>query len=209
MSKTPRPPLQGSEVDETEKDGRLWDGLPVLKWFIAEDWYKGRWERTPENAAFAESEQYRMFCPRWTVDEWTSINAFAARCRVSLPAVKFRTIPLQLLQHALEVKRRPDALDDNVPAAAMWILFAGAWLFEKGNSGEEVEGDGVGFFPEDNTWLYDGPAGHNRERWTFWRRRFGEEAGNGDVMEKTRCFAGKAYEEMGRIEGEGKDGLVC
>jgi hypothetical protein len=203
ISKTPRPSLLGSEVDEIERDcGRLWDGLPVLKWFVAEDQHKGRWERTPENAAFAESEEYKLFCPRWTLDEWTSMNAFAARCNTSLPAVIFKLIPLQVLQHALEVKRRPDALDDNVPAAAVWILHAGVWLFKKGDNGEGVEGDGVGFNPEEITWLYEGPCGYNRERWAFWKKRFGEEAENMEAGEETRTFALKAYDAMITIEGE-------
>jgi hypothetical protein len=208
ISKTPRPSLPESEVEKFERDyGRFWDGPPAFKFFVMEPWHKGRWERTPRNAAIMESPAWRLFAPRWTIDEWTSMNAFCARCNSRLAEVRFRVGPLKVLNHALEVRRRADVLDDNVPAAAVWMIYAGKWIFENEECSEEVLGVAMGD-PEKARWLYEGPQGYNRERWLFWKRRFGEEAEDGEVSEKTRWFARKAHEEMGRVEGQDGDRVL-
>lgn len=202
ISKTPRPSLPESEADEIELHyGRFWDGLPVFRFFVTEEQHKGRWERTPEEAAFEESPAFKVFYPRRTLDEWTNMNAFVARCNTSLPAIKFTIFPLKVMNHALEEKRRPDSLDDNVPAAAVWILHAGVWFFKKGDNEEGVESEPIRDDRED-VQLYRGPGGYNRQRWAFWKERFEEEAENREVKEETRVFAWKAYEAMITIEGE-------
>jgi Protein of unknown function (DUF3632) len=122
------------------------------------------------------------------------MNAFCARCNSRLAEVRFRVGPLKVLNHALEVRRRADVLDDNVPAAAVWMIYAGKWIFENEECSEEVLGVTMGD-PE-------------KARWLFWKRRFGEEAEDGEVSEKTRWFARKAHEEMGRVEGQDGDRVL-
>jgi hypothetical protein len=84
--------------------------------------WKAPWERTPD---LATAEKARAVS-RWTATEWASINSFVARCTASdlLVGIQFDRPALQVLNHALEIKRQTDALEENIPAAAVWILYA-------------------------------------------------------------------------------------
>ena len=143
VSKMPRPASRSDiEGYEREYHRSFWDTLPELKGFLFEQWrYMGCWERSPSQQALADDPSFKPFCHRYTTDEWTSINAFIAKCYVK-PQLHFKKLhltPVRVLNEALEMRRRPDGMEDNLPAAAAWILHAGRWLFDSEDQSEVVQ----------------------------------------------------------------------
>ncbi len=136
-----------AELKEIEKfSGRFWDLLPMFKWTVLECWWKAPWEEDPEVLALASRRNMMAFA-RWSAKEWTNINAFVARVTASelLSGVTFERVALQVLNHALEVERRVDGLDDNLPPAAVWMLYAGRWIYGNEDDGEAVRGVAMGW----------------------------------------------------------------
>ncbi|OCK80675.1 hypothetical protein K432DRAFT_381990 [Lepidopterella palustris CBS 459.81] len=145
------------------------------------------------------------------IHAWTNVNAFVARLtREGL--ADFWLYAIWAMRPALEEKhsdyevahKRATAavnMDALVPAAAVWVLVAGRELWEKREDltrTNKNEGD-----PAKGGEMWKGKSEFSRERWAFWRRRFGEEAENGELSEETRRIAKEAAERMEEIEREG------
>lgn len=114
---------------------------------------------------------------------------------------------LSIMRVALEVATdTPQQIrrtEIHVPQAARWIEIAGhnIYNFSKANldnTGENVIQVWIG--GEDGGFLvWTGADGFSVERWTFWKRRFGEIA-HSEVKEEVKKLAAQAVEEMEKIE---------
>ena len=73
------------------------------------------------------------WCPPLSGSEWTSVNAFLARLHAASPGLHYSDLKgMWFILEALEREHAPSTLDDLVPSAACWILYAGREL--KNNS---------------------------------------------------------------------------
>jgi hypothetical protein len=69
------------------------------------------------------------WCPPLSGMEWASLNAFIARLHTVSPDLRYVDFKgMWALLEALEREQTPSALDDLVPTAACWILYAGREL---------------------------------------------------------------------------------
>jgi hypothetical protein len=200
ITRIPRP--DRSDLHTVEKYnvgmGRFWDVLPAFNYSVLEGgWHQAPWDvpvRSPEEA---NGKALRS----WSPSQWLNTNAFMARCTGSrIPGAAFPRAALQVLNHTLELPRTPDGLDVYVPAATVWMLYAGRGSYENEDDDDRVRGVALGT-DETTVWLYKGPEGYCRERWDFWKKRFKEEMDNVEGKEETRIFAKRAFDETVRIEG--------
>ena len=76
----------------------------------------------------------------------------------------------------------------------MWLRVAGVRLYEACVVGEVVDGG----YGSGGNW--QGPAGFSKERWEFWKKRFGEVVVHGQPTEETKALAKEAVETMAEIE---------
>ena len=91
-----------------------------------------------------------------------------------------------------------------VPAAAAWIFAAGKNMYMEGDlspNGEGWAGD-----PLECGQLWNGASGFSKERWAFWKKRFGDIVVYERLDEGTRKVAREAVAAMQRIEDEVKSG---
>jgi hypothetical protein len=134
------------------------------------------------------------------------VNALLARLHTASPGLRYADpTGMWTILEALEREHTPSTLDDLVPGAACWVLYAGREL--KNNSEDYPQYD---FADESKRlpWsvgeLYDGPKGFSDERWMFWKGRFNgmrrREDLREDLQEETRSYAKRAWLEMTFIE---------
>ncbi|PWY93761.1 hypothetical protein BO94DRAFT_622116 [Aspergillus sclerotioniger CBS 115572] len=90
-------------------------------------------------------------------------------------------------------------LDGWVPAAAVWFRVCGKEMYEVSRVGEEemMFGEWKG-----SKWV--GRPGWSRERWMFWKERWGWIAGVTALNRRTREIARDVVVVMGRVESEGE-----
>ncbi|KAF2681680.1 hypothetical protein K458DRAFT_479244 [Lentithecium fluviatile CBS 122367] len=86
-----------------------------------------------------------------------------------------------------------------VPAAAVWVLVLGKTLYEKKQDLTPVIGAKRPNYAFGGK-LYHGPSGFNKERWTLWKKRFGEISQMGGLNDETRDLAREAFNEMEQNE---------
>ncbi|PVI05891.1 hypothetical protein DM02DRAFT_497707, partial [Periconia macrospinosa] len=131
---------------------------------------------------------------------WANLNTLLA----SLTAAKIRDFAtyyaIWAMRAALEIDHGTAFFkyDARVPAAAAWVFEAGGELV-----GREVDlspKDPREGNPARGGELWKGVAGFGKERWAFWKERFGVVAGLEGVREETREVARKAVVEMERVE---------
>ena len=132
----------------------------------------------------------------YSAEVWIRLNTFATKLTVASVLI-FERYTIWLLHHALEAPRRVDALDDNIPAAATWILHAGRIVYHNAARTDSGSKKPMPAEPED---FYKGLDGFSRERWAFWKERFGSERHNGLLKESTKISAKDAYNMMDSIE---------
>ncbi|KAI9880021.1 MAG: hypothetical protein M1830_005940 [Pleopsidium flavum] len=131
----------------------------------------------------------------FSVDKWVRLKAFLARVTVS-SVLNFKSYAIWLLCHAVKEPRRVDGLDDTLPAAVAWILYAGNILYHNGAyGGTEPKKTG----PASSQDLYKGPDGFSKERWHFWKERFGWAGDNDQLKKNTRTFANEATMRWSRL----------
>ncbi|KAH9896191.1 hypothetical protein F4778DRAFT_258396 [Xylariomycetidae sp. FL2044] len=138
-------------------DTTLWSGLPVLGAVIR--------ERLNGSAKSDES--------------WVSLHAFIARL-LGAAVQSEATVTIWMLRDALETKKEPKTttLDRDLMVAAVHIEYAGAVLVERlvASPNPQLEGPEARSLRGGELW--QGGPGLRQDRWTFWARRFKEEAEN-------------------------------
>ncbi len=103
---------------------------------------------------------------------------------------------------ALEWELDYAALDDLVPAAAVWVVFAEkAVKFNSVGYAQHQHDGGTGRLPWSVGPLWKGRRGFSLERWGFWRERFGVVRAVEGVANFTRGWADRAWIAMGDVGG--------
>jgi hypothetical protein len=153
----------------------------------------------------------------WTAPEssaWASYNHFLARLDQEGLFESLSSFGLWTLGDALERKWTDSSEDETnpgtraqkynatVPAAAAWVKVAGKKLYEQKEDEDPKlkKKDAKLEDLKDGEKLWPGAARFSRERWTFWKNRFGEIAGMEAVEEETRKVARGAAEAMEKVE---------
>ncbi|KAL8712999.1 MAG: hypothetical protein Q9220_002859 [cf. Caloplaca sp. 1 TL-2023] len=168
-----------------------WRHLPGFGMEVREDW-----NRTLTDSPSGDDQ---WSC---TPAQWTSMNALLAHITVTRVS-NFARYAIWALRDALEdipgqstFAGHVANLDHYVPAAAVWVFVAGEIIYNEwilGGGEKEVEDVGGH--------LWEG-KGFSRERWGFWKERFGWVRGQGgvEVEEETRAVAGRAVVVMEGVE---------
>jgi hypothetical protein len=144
ITRIPRP--DRSDLHTVEKYnvgmGRFWDVLPAFNYSVLEGgWHQAPWDVPVPSPEEANGKALRS----WSPSQWLNTNAFMARCTGSrIPGAAFPRAALQVLNHTLELPRTPDGLDVHVPAAAVWMLYAGRWSYENEDDDDRVRGVALG-----------------------------------------------------------------
>ena len=131
-----------------------------------------------------------------TAGEWASINAFVARLHHTAPDVVHLDIRgLFAMIEAFELPRTSSQLEDVLPAAACWIIYAGQEL--KTNDvpyANAVDTDGSRRLPLSRGPLWTGPYAFNQARWQFWMQRLKQIVERADVSDTVKLAAVTALE---------------
>lgn len=131
-----------------------------------------------------------------TAREWTNVNAFVARLHNAAPDIRKVDIRgLFAMIEALEQPLTSSQLEDVLPAAAYWIVYAGNEL--RGNDIPYAFYDNDGGskrLPYSRGQLWNGQHAFNPARWEFWMQRFKDIAERTDVSDKVRLAALRALE---------------
>ncbi|KAL8765625.1 MAG: hypothetical protein Q9209_007357 [Squamulea sp. 1 TL-2023] len=130
----------------------------------------------------------------------TSMNALIAQLTAA-GILDFKRYAIWALRDALENPPgetnnagRDCELDHLVPAAVVWVVYAGKVMYEEWIGAEQPGDKGGRLLPEEK--------GFTVKRWGFWRERFRWVAGQRevDVKEETRGMARLAVERMEGVE---------
>ena len=206
-----QPPLVGTGLEEFE-DLSLGEGFWV--WL---PYWRAVWADLENEAplAAAMKERLRHRFTRRTVsvpgpwrgrqlsaEEWRNLHAFLAKGYMisDIPLLDVRGLSA-LLDALEEIHEDPTTVDNLVPAAAVWIIYAGEKL--KGNHveyGEYVHDWGTMRLPWSAGSLWKGKRSFNNERWDFWKDRFSDLRWRVDTQDETRKWAEKAYVRMTEID---------
>lgn len=136
-----------------------------------------------------------------TAEEWANLNTFIARLHTAAPDVtKLDLRGLFALIEALEQRLTPQQLEDAVPAAACWIIYAGNELRNNNIPCAGYEDDsGCKRLPWSKGELWAGPHAFNQARWEFWMLRFKEIAEREDVTDTVKLAAWNALDEGSKL----------
>ncbi|KAL4883350.1 hypothetical protein BJY04DRAFT_216649 [Aspergillus karnatakaensis] len=174
----------------------LWQDLPMLSLHLAEQW-----------AFFLESAGHDS--DHEISSELVNLNRFVAAMVASREEVfsSYASYALVTLHEGLE-RERPSihrhststagSKEENRPNAKAWILASAGWIEVLGGkiygwTEEEWEWEaGVGIVLGTSEPLWNGKSGFCKERWVFWRERFGVIARDEDGSVETRRVAGEA-----------------
>lgn len=175
-----------------------WQILPVFGAEVRETWNLGPWEVPLEGVfVFPSDKPFHR-------DVWLSLNAFI--CRVTVASVaNFDSYATWILGHTLETERLVSELDNNIPAAASWILYAGDRIYHNA-AWEDTNPPET--YQSYVRYLRRFQKSFSRERWDFWKDRFAEIGTNEDVSQETRDWAQDAVERMGKIEEREPEPLI-
>ncbi len=121
---------------------------------------------------------------------------FTARLTAA-SVMNFETYATWILRHTLEEERREGEVDDNLPAAAMWMVYAGRLLYH--NAAKENRRRTETHRP-DVRYLRKFDTRFCKERWGFWKERL-ELLRDCQILEqRTRDSAGEALSIMAEVE---------
>ena len=177
----------------------FWQGLPILGAEIRETWNRGPWEKLPEGTF-----RYPGDTP-FPPDVWSSLNAFTARLTVA-SVLNFDSYATWILRHTLEEEREDEEVDDNLPAATMWIIYAGKIVY---HNAAKVDMDSAETHPPDINFVRKFSKSFSKERWNFWKERFEFFQNHGNLKRMTRDSAGEALSRMLEIERRDPEPEVC
>ena len=153
----------------------------------------------------------------WTPPEnsaWASYNSFLARLDQEGLFESASSFGLWALRDALE-RNWADSSEDDVnpgtktqkydattPAAAAWVTTTGKKLYgQEEDVDPKLKKKDVALRDLDEGGkMWPGAARFSKERWTFWKARFGEIAGMEEIGEATRKVAREAAEAMEKVE---------
>lgn len=166
-------------------------------------------------AAISESSNDCCGCGAgWTVPEqhaWINVNAFLARLTVG-GVCDLSHKSMWELEEALEsvpdggsghIKTSVEVKQStNVSVAAVWTLLAGSYIYENNLADDGgIDGESVDLSLRGKKLPWMGGREEVKRvmsagRWTFWRRRFAEEAKNETLTYEARELCEKAAEEI-------------
>ncbi len=127
--------------------------------------------------------------------EWTRHNAFLARLVTTPGALDYEKYALISMQGALEESAKTaEEISANVPAAAVWIFYAGEHIYKSRREWSER------WTPAQGGPLWNGKKGFCPERWALWKDRFQWVTMQENTTDEAREFAGKAVRKMSEIE---------
>ena len=159
----------------------------------------------------------------WTPPEqraWANFNAFMARMTAG-GLYDWANFFMYAMEDALESKpsdqgshvKAPSLetkMSSDLTVAAVWVLLAGDWLYENRLQDDGgVDGDKVDLALRDTKlpWMLRKKQEFVRRvlsagRWTFWRRRFAQEAENGKLDKEVRDLCSRAAEKIAEFAGK-------
>lgn len=137
-----------------------------------------------------------------TGDEWANLNAFLARLHQAVPDLQYMDLRgIFAILEALEQPGDAAALNDLVPAAACWMLYAGAAVRSNATQyAQYADDDPAKRMPWSRGDLFHGQPGFSEERWAFWQSRCEDIKGRHDLRSSTKDIAGKAYEKLRAVD---------
>ena len=172
----------------------FWQDLPIFGAELRETWNEGPWERNPYPGDIQLSP-----------DVWTNMNAFAARLTAA-SVMNFETYATWTLGHTLENERWDEEIDKNLPAAAVWITYAGRLLYH--NAAKEYTPRSVMRRPDIRR-LREFSEPFSEERWAFWKERFEFLQSRESLKPTTRDSAREALGNMAEIERLDPEPRAC
>ncbi|KAK4553645.1 hypothetical protein LTR86_009143 [Recurvomyces mirabilis] len=193
MSKLPTPRFVNGTKAEANGQ-KFWSELPELRWAGRENWEDPIRMRAAPPWETSDRAQ--------SIANFVNINAFLARQQATgISCLDHSLLALWTFRAALEYpgieRAKMSPLDFNLPSAAVWIEIAGEQLYalEKefphgGNRGRPGLGGP----------LWEGRYGFCGERWTHWRRRFGELADEDELEHELKDLSARAEAKMKEIE---------
>ena len=174
---------------------QVWRDLPTLGW-VLRDLMDGVEDACP---CFPCEEGKQQD----TISEYANLHRFMALLMATKePVFNYSWFALVVLREALEVSpsRRiaGTSLDADVLSAAEWVKILGVEIYQW----EEQFEDRLG--RERDLWKGPPVYGFSKERWAFWRQRFGEVARmeEGRLGEGARTAAKEAERIMMEIEND-------
>ncbi|KHO01789.1 uncharacterized protein MAM_00790 [Metarhizium album ARSEF 1941] len=182
--------LKGKRDEEVEMWGqktRVWSELPMLGPVMRDEW-----NLSPD---FDGSEKDDA-----TVQEWISLNSFAARI-YGASLQSWENLGIWELRAGLEEtpEDRPNAKDTRIATAYEWIVHAGKELYANGRQAKQLDAMEKRAL-KTGSLLKIETSGLSNDRWNFWRERLGvlgAGAGSGAAKEKAQ----RALDKMKEIAG--------
>ena len=168
----------------------FWQDLPIFGAELRESWNDAPWEKLPD-----DTPMYSEDLP-FPPDVWASLNAFTARITAAR-VLNFETYAIWILSHTLEEERTNEEVDDNLPAAATWIIYAGQIVY---HNAAKAHPDSTETHQTHIRYLRKFTKPFSMERWDFWKERFEFFWDHEGLKQITRDSAGEALSKMLEIE---------
>ena len=173
----------------------FWQDLLIFGVELRESWNDAPWENLPDDNPMYSGD---VSLPP---DIWASLNAFTARITAA-SVLNFENYAMWILRHTLEEARRNEEerieeVDDNLPAAATWIIYAGQIVYH--NAAKDYA-DSTETHPSHIRFLRNFTKPFSMERWNFWKERFEFFRDHEVLKQTTRDSAGEALSRMVEIE---------
>jgi hypothetical protein len=127
------------------------------------------------------------------VEQWASLNAFAARM-TQAQVSNFDLYAIWAFRPALEASTTDENVQKHIPAAAVWMFYAGSRLYDLSKKSEAPEDWGRA---ARGGARWEGPDGYSIERWNLWKQSFKESSSSDS---KYKDLAGQAYDTMSSLE---------
>lgn len=209
ISEQPPPANVPPEFDLYQGD-KFWTDLPLWRavWCDLEDVapfrpsMEDREAMEPGGPLLAGEDTPWIGHRRFSRDEWTNLNAFQARFHAAIPHLRCGDV-LGLYAHleALEQDYRDvDALEDLVPAAACWIVYAGTTLKNDARYYAAYDTPDETDYTKRVPWsrgpLYKGQRCFNDEHWSFWKSRYISLLSRGDLSSGTKVMVSRALQKL-------------
>ena len=188
----PRSVTPEMEALEREWGMAFWQDLPIFGADFRESWDQGPGEEIPD-VVYGDGGNVP-----YSPDTWASLNAFTARVTAASVS-NFESYGMWIFRHTLEQERITEEVDDNLPAAAMWIVYAGETVYHN-NAARDYSDLPATYHPPDVRYLCQFNEPFSLERWGFWKERFGFLKDHEVLKQSTRDSAGEALGRMVEIE---------
>ena len=190
IKEVPRQATPAMENLEREWGMAFWQQLPIFGAELRETWNQGPWVELPEDTPFG------LPGGQFTADVWASLNAFTARLTAASVS-NFEAYAIWILRHTLEEVRKDEEVEENLPAAAAWIFYAGQIVYH--NAAKEFT-DSAETHPPYIQYIRTFSKPFSKERWNFWKERFDFFQSCEALKQTTRDSAGEALRRMVEIE---------